>query len=171
MIKSYKSNLLDIYNKFIGEYNDDDILWYSKMSLFIYNNGVDFQKDCGIFALMSVNTSLKFNISKFEYYQKTGLFKGLLPNKFEAIQKSKTRDEILIALNGLKIQNFFMNLYQPLDPNYVTIDRHAARACGENKKVSPKIYKEIAHSYKEVAEELRMLPNQLQAMVWCKYVA
>lgn len=127
----------------------------------------DLFYNCAIFALMSINSSLAVNIKKFERYQTTGAFTGLFPDKYKALTNcDKSQDCILDILNGLKVRNFCMNLYNPLDPDYVTIDRHAARIAGYDKGLTRKKYVEIATAYKNVSKEIYLLPNQLQACTW-----
>jgi hypothetical protein len=164
---NYEKNLLDFYVKYKGQYEVNDVLWYSNMSTIIRSNGGDFRRNCAIFALMSINTSLTSNIKKFDHYIETGEFRGLFPDKFIKIQKAKSEEDLLTALNGNKVKNFFMNLYNPVDPKYVTIDRWAYRVAGFQGKPTNKRYIEVANAYKTASNKLGLLPNQLQSCTWC----
>jgi len=78
------------------------------------------------------------------------------------------------VIKGRKTFNFFMNLLNPCNPNYVTIDGHMVsvwlgrRILLKSKEASltAKKYTLIAEDYKTVARELGILPNQLQAVCW-----
>lgn len=167
----YKRTLIDFYNKNQGTFREQEILWYPKMGTTIKSltpNPKEFKRNCAIFALMSINTSLNINIKKFKHYIATGEFKGLFPQKFHQLQKANTTEEMLLALKGNKIKNFFMNLYDPVNPQYVTIDRWAYKAAGYYGNPTNKKYLEVANAYKQSAKDLGLLPNQLQAITWSK---
>jgi hypothetical protein len=73
---------------------------------------------------------------------------------------------------GPKVLNFYHNILDPSDNNYVTIDGHMS-AIWQGKKltmkealVTKKEYHEIAHAVKKLAFSEFMLPNQLQAVLW-----
>jgi len=164
-----KNKLIKFFEENKEQFTYDSIWWYSEMSTTISNLGNDFMKDCAMFSLMSINCSLERNIIKFEEYANTGKFKGLCPDKFDKLLIAETEIEMWNILGGRKIQNFFMNLYQPLNPNYVTIDRWSARLVGHDKNLSSKQYNMLAQVYFNVAQELNILPNQLQAATWVAY--
>lgn len=75
---------------------------------------------------------------------------------------------------GMKILNFYRNLIDPTDSEFVTIDGHmAAMFIGDDKAVmkemiigTRKEYKRIAKILSDMANELGLLPNQLQATLW-----
>lgn len=70
-----------------------------------------------------------------------------------------------------KTLNFFLNLLNPHDPSPVTIDRHAyVIATGEKTdKIHKALYLRIASAYKQAAEEIGILPSQLQAVLWVNH--
>jgi hypothetical protein len=77
-----------------------------------------------------------------------------------------------------KQKNFYLNIYHPELPYPVTIDRHAFDAylgidSGVNDRPidlstgeGEQVYDVIADTYRAVAEELGILPHELQAVVW-----
>ena len=69
---------------------------------------------------------------------------------------------------GPKTYNFFHNLLNPYDSDYVTVDRHAYTiAVGANNgRISPLLYKKISDGYRRAAGKAGILPNQLQAVLW-----
>ncbi len=90
----------------------------------------------------------------------------------QVIFSSGKPSEIWDILNGNKTQNFFMNLLYPDDKQYVTVDRHAlsialGRTCNDKEKaLTDKQYEFFAECYKELAQELDIVPNFLQSITW-----
>ena len=90
----------------------------------------------------------------------------------QVIFSSGKPSEIWDILNGNKTQNFFMNLLYPDDKQYVTVDRHAlsialGRTCNDKEKaLTDKQYEFFANCYKELAQELDLVPNFLQSITW-----
>lgn len=72
---------------------------------------------------------------------------------------------------GPKTFNFFRNILDPTDSNFVTIDRHAFRiATGkEYKSLTAKQYREVAAHYIKAAKKLDITPAQLQAVLWVDF--
>ncbi len=74
---------------------------------------------------------------------------------------------------GAKTYNFYLNILNPNDSNFVTIDRHAIAVYegrvgkkSGSARLTPKQYQTIAETYKNLAKELGLLPNELQAILW-----
>jgi hypothetical protein len=61
---------------------------------------------------------------------------------------------------------FWQNLWHPLDRNPVTLDTWMCRAHDLSPRVSLSTYQSLAAAYRAMAEELDLIPNQLQATVW-----
>ena len=101
-------------------------------------------------------------------------FSGYRTSMFKAwaIAKSTlTLPDCFSERNAPKTRSFFFNLLDPLDTDHVTIDRHAAAVFLELPRTRPvairyKRYQEFASLYKEAAQQLCVLPNQLQATLW-----
>jgi len=74
-----------------------------------------------------------------------------------------------------KTSNFFQNILDPTDNNYVTIDGHAINAYYgkpgkvKNKYFTPKHYERIARAYKKLAAKYNLLPCQIQAIIWLSF--
>lgn len=96
----------------------------------------------------------------------------------------------LRQLTALKTRNFFLNVCQPDNPEPVTVDGHMywcwhgrrGRVTGHKPKgstvptnrdgaakMSPRLYREIAQGIRTLAEEVGLLPNQAQAVLWLTY--
>lgn len=170
----YIKNIKD-YNNNIIEYDYDWLTWYFNMhnELKKICDGKDFVKNCAIFSSQSINNSLVGNRKQFYEYIRYNKIQGLGKKKIEKILDCDGSVEcILDILNGNKIKSFFINILQPDNKDYVTIDRHAAFLAKPELKysITDKRYKEIGEAYKIVAKDLNILPNMLQAKLWCHYV-
>lgn len=79
----------------------------------------------------------------------------------------------LAYVKGLKIRNFYVNVLDPENNQWVTIDGHMVAIWrGQNLTMKEAIcrssreYNEIANACKRLAFELFMRPNQFQAILW-----
>lgn len=85
--------------------------------------------------------------------------------------------ESVFSPNAKKTYNFYQNIWDPENPQYVTIDGHMYNLWhGERNllkvaavKFKPKEYDEISVGFKVAAGELKILPNQLQGTLWWCY--
>lgn len=142
-------------------------------------SGLELIQTAGIISALSCNSSWMRNLQAAWEFCRTGNtgHTGQVLDKAQRITKATGKDEILKILNGLKIQNFFLNIAYPEDAGPVTIDRHAYKAFlyGAEKvpgkvKVTPKRYRETANEYRKLAYELGLKPHVLQAIVWSNYI-
>ena len=67
-----------------------------------------------------------------------------------------------------KTYNFYMNILEPSNPNFVTIDRWMLRILGLEVKdiYTTKRYTILANSFIDVAHSIGIVPNILQATIW-----
>lgn len=75
---------------------------------------------------------------------------------------------------GLKTFNFYNNILYPLDDSFVTIDRHAIKACsgmtrGGSVALNVSLYNKAKEVYIKASKETNLLPNQVQAICWLAY--
>lgn len=76
------------------------------------------------------------------------------------------------SVKGLKIRSFYANILDPEDPVPVTIDGHMVCAWKginvpmKSASVRPPEYLTIAQGLRELAADIDILPNQLQAVLW-----
>lgn len=79
-----------------------------------------------------------------------------------------TPEEIDYCLGGMKTINFFRNIHNPDDRNFITIDRHHLNVCyGENiERCTDKQYLFLKENTLIFANKLNLIPNQLQASLW-----
>jgi hypothetical protein len=85
-----------------------------------------------------------------------------LTGRFEFLQQAK----------GPKIRNFYFNITEPFNPEFVTIDGHIS-ALWQGRALTMKQaiirrrdYKTIADALKELAASVGLIANQLQATLW-----
>lgn len=81
-------------------------------------------------------------------------------------------EDFLTVTKGPKTRAFFQNILNPFDPVPVTIDGHmACISIGKRMTMREVVrtrfkYDVVAQEFRDVAAEVGLLPNQLQAMLW-----
>lgn len=138
---------------------------------------ISASKVIGVVSILSPNLHWESNIEAMrEFFVSQRV---IATKQVTLAAKSWMNDQYQFSFKtGPKISNFYHNLLDPQDPNYVTIDRHAIRAwlgpmharrfddqCGRI-GLNYKSYNIIADHYKEVSGHYGILPNQLQAICW-----
>lgn len=167
--------------------------WYKTASIYAnYLSNkfcIDYDKICGVISALSPACSwsqnkkdtekmifcyandLNYNDFNFSTY-------GANVGKAWSILKYNGKDilnSFFSLKTGSKTYNFFMNILQPENNNFVTIDRHAiAIFLGQKKSgskaITPKQYRDIANVYIESAANVGLLPCQFQAILWSNHV-
>jgi len=115
------------------------------------------------------------NFDFIEHGRRAGHTPAMI-DKAEQITRTKDIEKIAAILNGPKITSFFYNILNPIGAEHVTIDRHAlgVAICGLKRRridliMTGKQYRTIASAYKWTAEQLGILPLELQAITWTTY--
>lgn len=80
-------------------------------------------------------------------------------------------DDLTPKATNPKTYSFYENIFNPYCSRHVTIDRWAIKALTTKKSLygTPlrgKLYKESVKVYKRLAQEMNLLPNQVQALAW-----
>jgi len=81
-------------------------------------------------------------------------------------------NDFLLDTDGPKIRNFYCNIVHPEDPRFVTIDGHIHNVWAGRQRtmkdalIKPNQYSRIADDLRKVARKHRLIPNQLQAILW-----
>jgi len=76
------------------------------------------------------------------------------------------------VFKGLKVRNFWRNITEPSHPEAVTIDRHMVNvAAGKIRRltkagISKREYTQLKREFQLIAEKEKILPSQLQAVLW-----
>lgn len=90
---------------------------------------------------------------------------GCLGRSWDNAQRILRGENPEDVLKGPKTFAFWRNIIG--DPNRVTVDIWALRACGFQKdKLTPREYAEIERAFVAVAREQRMPPREFQAALW-----
>lgn len=104
-----------------------------------------------------------------------GVMQRSLLNAGRIIIDNEKPYDVLNGKEAMKTFNFYQNIKDPSDPQWITIDRHAV-ALSVDKEISaselkglmdtPPEYKRFQMAYREVAAERNMLANDVQAITW-----
>lgn len=151
------------------------IYWYQnahQYAVMLSNlTGYPLHTVIGVMAALSPNNKWERNKLDTELflnapYLKTKVctFMSQRKKAFNIVHNKLLPDEILKELNGTKTKNFFDNIYNYRLSQNVTVDMWAYRSCGVEQKT--KYIKDITLAYQQVAKELKIMPHQLQAVVW-----
>jgi len=174
-------NLVKIYSTIDQPTVRAGLSWYNEANQYCRQLGNTFGLElsavCGIVSALSPGTNYEQN-KKDAYH----LIKGSPMHKCTTYKanvskaKSILRGELLPseAFNlktGAKTYNFYQNLLNPGNPEYVTIDRHAYAIAmpGDYKGLHLAAYTRVANGYKMAANRIDILPCQLQAILWIDY--
>ena len=170
-------NMRSVHNKCVEE----DLMygkgWYNRANFFSLalseKYGVSEMKAAGIIAALSPLKEWTLNKAMAEEFIRT---KGVI-SKHTSMQTMKARkilnqastvQDIENYLGGLKTVNFFNNIYNPFSKDHVTVDRHHiylslgwdAQSC------TTKQYEFIKQNTIILANELDIIPNELQSTLW-----
>lgn len=172
--------ILNLYQVF-EHCTEDDIEqgkgWYSQANLFCqelssaYN--VDVLKVAGIIAALSPLKEWSLNMQMAETFLSSG---GLISNHtllqsekaYDIYKHCTDRAQVNKVLNGKKTINFFNNILYPDDKNYVTVDRHHLAIVSQSnlESCTPNQYNSVKNSTILFADNVNLLPNQVQASLW-----
>lgn len=142
--------------------------------------GYSLEEAIAVFAALSPNNDYSGNLRSAATVLK-GYKEGVDVNLLRVTTYNACRDRAYSYLSGVsfldtvdgpKIRNFYANILNPLDPYPVTIDGHAVNVW-RNKLSTVKgvaergfNYNRVANDYREVAGRIKLLPHQVQAIVW-----
>lgn len=167
-------------------------LWYDKANRFASHLSneykVDFNKVCAVISALSPACNWKQNklnsktlincyASELDYSDFKFSTYGQNVTKAWNILMAKDKEPIdfFSLKTGAKTYNFYLNILNPLDENFVTIDRHAISIYRGNKIQGAKIislkeYQIISEAYKTFASKVNLKPCELQAILWSNHV-
>jgi hypothetical protein len=169
-----------MYHNIVREYHEysipSDELWYHEVHEWAGTLG-DIKMVAGVIAALSPNLSWDRNKILAQQAVDTGLVSGALPLSCQRANEIMAGNDPLDVLGGNKTRSFYSNIAFPYGDKDVTIDRHSlAIALGrkvtdsEQKKLSSKnFYSTVISAYHDAAEELGILPSELQATTWCSW--
>lgn len=132
---------------------------------------ISIEQAAGILAVHSIQTSWNLNVKYAVECARTGVSPHGLTMAQDKSARILAGEDILTALGGPKITQFYRNILDPSDPDPVTVDRHARDiAFGfpvpKNPGIPVKLRREIADANRIVAATYGMLPCEIQAITW-----
>jgi len=167
-------NLVKLYI----EADKSGINWYVDANLFARKVAEQYDKPlktvCAVISALSPSTNWEQNkadtiglISGKKGY-KCGTYGR---NVAKAREILRTNEPLFSPKTGAKTYNFFYNIWQPENPDYICVDRHAYTIATDEiyTKLHLAKYNKVANHYRKAAKKLGVLPNQLQAVLWTSY--
>jgi hypothetical protein len=181
-----KSNILNIYNQATEQEIKDGLDWYNKANTdclavlaHFPHQAYNINSVAGITAALSPRNKWARNIIDTyslltDSNSKVGTFNA---NKAKALAIKNlifaTKTEVLDCLGGEKVRSFYQNILDPQDTTIVTVDGHAIGVWLGSRATSVSAagdaYTTIQDAYIRTANELEIIPNQLQAITWLVY--
>lgn len=140
----------------------------------------DVERGAGIISALSPQVSWKRNQVMARELANTGRTTGstrAFIEKALRIREGENPEDVLHTREGHKTYNFFHNIADPEDPNYVTIDRHA-HDLAVGRKFSDQEhrglyakgrYQHFSDAYQRAADRIGILPHQVQATTWLNW--
>ena len=146
--------------------------WYPQAHDFAHVIGRgDVRKGAGILAALSPQKQWDVN-RRIAVDASMGIFGGQVAN---AVNKARAiydgADPATVLPMSKKTGHFYMNIFNPLDPNWVTIDRHAMRAAtldwdNGDPRITDKQYGDYVLAYRKGAADVGVIPSVFQAAIW-----
>lgn len=150
--------------------------------------GVEPEHFIGAVAALSPGLRWELNVQQAEQLARAVLANRPIPivgtygrrNAIKAVSCLKGADPLSLfsERTSPKVRAFYSCLVAPESATDVVIDRHAYAAAyglvGErggspDQRITPKRYSTVAAAYRKLAESAKLLPHQIQAVVWCAW--
>ena len=171
------SNILKVYRS-SSSFADSN--WYWEANSYARNLATTFKVPlsvaCGVIASLSPLKSWDENKLIAYSFLKNGQGKhtSFFVDKAQRIKDSNAEvEEICLILGGNKIISFFINLLEPDQTNFVTIDRHALSiAVGRNlveteqRGLTSKQYDFFVDAYTKAGLKVGISPVLMQSITW-----
>lgn len=127
--------------------------------------GVELEKVVGIMAALSVQKRWETNknLTRRFLEGERNLHFGHQVQKAVAILGGMNPE---LALGGLKTINFYFNILNPFQPNWITIDRWIIRMFNETPCISPKKYQKLKQPFIDYSKGKDLVGCQYQAICW-----
>jgi hypothetical protein len=167
-----EKNLLDGFYMTTPIQRYKGLNWYPQAHDFadVIGNG-NVMMGAGMLACLSANKAWDIN-RRLAVDACNGIFAGHVGN---ALDKARAiyagADPRTVLPMARKTGHFFMNIWNPFDPDYVTIDRHAIRAAtldwdNGSPTVTLKQYGDFVLAYQKAAANVGLVPSAFQAILW-----
>lgn len=183
---NYENNLMSLYDQATDKEKMQGLTWYTKANRLVHNNScknVTPEDIAQIIAVLSPAVSWERNVQDAlnlcNNYRKSQRAANQTVVSTYGINKKKALDILrgkftLSENTGLKTFNFYQNILNPECDKYVTIDRHAFKAMinddqGGRVTLNKGNYNLGIEVYSKIANNLGLIPCQLQAIIWLTY--
>lgn len=171
-IPLYADYIKDAWNECSKEDIREGENWYpSAHKLALQVGDGDAKMGAGLIAALSPQKSWSIN-QRLALSASEGNLQGQVS---DALNKARRilegQDPYFVLPMTKKTGHFYMNIFEPFNPHYVTVDRHAYRiATREFDNGSPRFtekqYGYLARAYIQAAYDIGVIPNVLQAATW-----
>lgn len=176
-------NLKRLYNRMTETEINQGLVWYEDAHQYAQYLADKYQlrleQTCGIISALSPSVRWNRNKLEAEWLIQSNL-EDCITDDFNfttygsGVIKAQRiyHDEQFQWFNektGPKTYNFYHNILNPTDKNYLTVDRHCYYTVhGEQStsQVRGPRYRKIVELYTKTANKLNIIPNQLQAILW-----
>lgn len=175
-MKPTVENIISVYTNASSDAFREGMDWYDNARLFCASLSSDRELACGVTAAISANTSWTANMTLARKAFSQGNGDGMgFDDKVDKINRMFAGEHPLDVLGGKKIRAFYATLMDEIDPVPV-IDRHAydvtiqTRLGSKPRPLYRKgVYEVIADLYREAADAMFCLPQEIQAVTWVSW--
>jgi len=163
----HAAHIMHVYKRATDADKREGLSWYAGAHAIACEAG-DVSKGAGILSALSPRMPWDRNVKLARLAFTQPLTGGALSMSIDKVNAIRNGVHPTIALgNGLKTLAFYANILDPSDAFTVTVDTHAIKIAGINRdSVGKNAYKRIAEGYRECAEYVGILPQQMQAITW-----
>jgi hypothetical protein len=175
-------NILNILSFATAQEIEEGKVWYKEAQAFAKQQaetyGVSLEIVAGIISALSPGVDWERNkaetlvVLNGDRSHKFGTYGPNVKKAFE-IRNAGLHVNVATFFPANKTYNFYHNIINPADTNFVTIDRHALSvalgAVRADKSITNVEYRELATAYNKAAKKANLLPCEIQAITWVKW--
>ena len=162
----HAAHVMTVYRRATADDIREGMSWYAGAHE-IAREASDVAVGAGILSALSPRMPWKRNVILARAGFVAPLTGGALTNSISAANRILAGENPLDVLGGLKTRAFYGNILDPNDSEIVTVDTHAIKIAGiDRDSVGKGLYRAIADGYREAAEYVGILPQQMQAITW-----
>lgn len=163
-------NILKVYRSADFASFSDGLDWYETVHDMARDIHSNVSVASGIIAALSPRMPWHRNIELAQVCADGNLNSGALKRSIGNANAILSGSNPWDVLGGLKTRAFYVNILDPYDVDFVTVDTHAIKIAGiDRDSVGKGLYNEIAQAYRDAAKVAGMRPNQMQAITWMTY--
>jgi len=167
MTTDHAAHIMTVYKRATADDIREGMDWYARAHDIAREAG-DVSMGAGILSALSPRMPWDRNVKLARLAFVMPLTGGALTMSIDKVNAIRDGANPEIALGkGLKTLSFYVNILDPENAFTVTVDTHAIKIAGINRdSVGKGLYNAIADGYRECAEYVGILPQQMQAITW-----